>query len=207
MKRIKLVPVQFKMFGEMIGGIMSLIQGKKQKAAGEKKIAQSELLIPGAEDPEQRLAYEKLKSKADTMYSGSYASTLTDNLAESFAGIKEGAMSLASGGGSDVTALMKVGNQASGAFNDVLGSIENRATQYDAMSGAALDQIAQRKLELDLMKHQEKRYDGLTELQTGNANIAAGKAGIAGGVGGMMDTAATLGIGALKSGINKRKSE
>ena len=33
MKRIKLVPVQFKMFGEMIGGIMSLIQGKKQKAA------------------------------------------------------------------------------------------------------------------------------------------------------------------------------
>ena len=109
-------------------------------------------------------------------------------------------MSLASGGGADVTALMKVGGQASGAFNDVLGSLENRATQYDAMSGAALDQIAQRKLELDLMKHQEKRYDGLTELQTGNANIAAGKAGIASGVGGMMDTAATLGIGAIKSG-------
>ena len=37
MKRIKLVPVQFKMFGEMIGGIMSLVQGKKQKAAGEKR--------------------------------------------------------------------------------------------------------------------------------------------------------------------------
>ncbi len=207
MKRIKLVPVQFKMFGEMIGGIMSLIQGKKQKASGEKKIAQSELLMPAAEDSEQRLAYEKLANKADTMYSGAYASTLTDNLAENFAGIKEGAMSLASGGGSDVTALMKVGNQASGAFNDILGAVENRAVQYDSMANTALDHIAQRKLELQLMKHQEKRYDGVTELSAGNKNIAAGQAGIAGGVGQIMDTAATLGIGALKSGINKGKSE
>lgn len=203
MKKIILVPVKFKIFGEMIGGIMALVQGKKQKASGEKKIAQADLLIPGAEDVEQRLAYEKLKNKADTMYSGSYASTLTDNLAENFAGIKEGAMSLASGGGSDVTALMKIGNQASGAFNDVLGNIENRATQYDVMSGQALDQIAQRKLELQLLKHQEKRYDGVTETAAGNKNIDAGKAGIAAGVGGLVDTAATLGIGALKSKINK----
>lgn len=206
MKRIKLVPVQFKMFGELIGGIMSLVHGKKQKASGEKKIAQAELLMPPAEDSEQRLAYEKLSNKADTMYSGSYASTLTDKLAENFAGIKEGALSLASGGGSDITALMKVGNQVSGSFNDVLGAVENRAVQYDSMANTALDQIAQRKLELQLMKHQEKRYDGVTETAAGNKNIDAGQAGIAAGVGGIIDTAATLGIGAIKSGINKRKS-
>lgn len=174
-----------------------MAEGEQQKAQGRLKISQAESMIPAQEDPELRYNLSRIQRKRDSMYSGSYASSMKDNLDQTFANIKEGALTLASGGGADVNALLKAGGTVSQAYNDILGNIENRAFQYETMSQKQLDDIAQRKLELSLLRHQEKRYDGVTQLAAGNANVAAGQASMAGGFSSLVNTAfgAVGGIG------------
>lgn len=197
MKKVIILKISYRFLDQIIGGILGMAEGEQQKAQGRLKISQAESMIPAQEDPELRYNLSRIQRKRDSMYSGSYASSMKDNLDQTFANIKEGALTLASGGGADVNALLKAGGTVSQAYNDILGNIENRAFQYETMSQKQLDDIAQRKLELSLLRHQEKRYDGLTQLAAGNANVAAGQASMIGGFSSLANTAfgAVGGIG------------
>lgn len=203
MKKVIILNVSYRFLGELIGGILARKEGARQVEEGEKKISQAEGMIPGQEDPELRYNLSRIQRKRDSMYSGSYASSMKDNLDQTFANIKEGALTLASGGGADVNALLKAGGTVSQAYNDILGNIENRAFQYETMSQKQLDDIAQRKLELSLLRHQEKRYDGVSEVAAGRANLAAGTASIAGGVDGAINTV----IGGMTAGLYRNKNQ
>lgn len=195
------IKISYRALGTIIAGIIAGRKGKKQEAEGRQKIAQSEQLIPEEVDGEQRLALNRIQRKTDSYNSGSFASSMYDELNQNYANVTEGALSLASGGGSDVTALLRQGKTAGQAFNQVLGAVENKGMAYENEAQRQLEAITQRRLELQLLKHQEKRYDGQTMLQAGLQNQAAGNATIAAGV---EDAVSTV-LGIFKMGSGKSK--
>ena len=196
MKRLFL-KVNYRFLGSLIGGIMAIKNGKEQESSGKQKIAQSDKLMPLEEDPEQRLAYANIRKKADSYQSGSFASSMRDDLDNNYANINEGILSLASGGGADATALMRQGKTASQAYNALTGTLEQKGLALEQQANTQLGDLLQRELELKLMKHQEKRYDGQTELAAGLQNQNAGMASI----GSAVDSVANIGIAALTGGI------
>ena len=192
MKRLFL-KVNYGFLGSLISGIMAIKNGKRQEASGKKKIQESDALMPENEDPEQRMNYALTRKKADAYQTGSFASSMQDDLDNNFANMTEGALSLASGGGADATALMRQGKTASQAYNTLTGTLEQKGSALDLQADNQLGDLLQRTLELNLMKHQEKRYDGQTELAAGLQNKNAGMASI----GSAVDSVANIGISAL----------
>lgn len=197
MKRLFL-RVNYGFLGSLIGGILALKNGKEQEASGKKKIQESDALMPENEDPEQRMNYALTRKKADAYQTGSFASSMKDDLDNNFANMTEGALSLASGGGADATALMRQGKTASQAYNTLTGTLEQKGSVLDAQADNQLGDLLQRTLELNLMKHQEKRYDGQTELAAGLQNKNAGMASIGSAVDSVANMGLSMGLSAIK---------
>ena len=139
------------------------------------------------------------------MYSGSYASALSDNMKQQHANMQQGALSLASGGGADVTAMMRSGNMIGQNFNQTIGALEQQGFQYEQESQRRLEDIVQRQLELNLMKHQEKRYDANSMIAAGDMQKNAGSAAIMSGMDSMVNTAVSLGTGAFSSMLKRKE--
>lgn len=146
---MRILSLNYKGLASIIMGAVQMRKGAKKAERGKKMLVESDKLFPEYENQEQRFNLNRIQSKRDSMYSGSYASTLMDNLNQNYANVTEGAMSLGSGGGSDVTALMQQGKTASQAFNQVLGLTEKLGFDYEQEANKQLGDIVQRKLELE----------------------------------------------------------
>lgn len=189
---MRILSLNYKGLASIIMGAVQMRKGAKKAERGRKMLVESDKLFPEYENQEQRFNLNRIQSKRDSMYSGSYASTLMDNLNQNYANVTEGAMSLGSGGGSDVTALMQQGKTASQAFNQVLGLTEKLGFDYEQEANKQLGDIVQRKLELELMKHQEKRYDANSLIAAGETQNNAGAAAVLQGVEDIKDTAMSV---------------
>ena len=119
--------------------------------------------------------------------------------------MQQGALSLASGGGADVTAMMRSGNMIGQNFNQTIGALEQQGFQYEQESQRRLEDIVQRQLELNLMKHQEKRYDANSMIAAGDMQKNAGSAAIMSGMDSMVNTAVSLGTGAFSSMLKRKE--
>lgn len=195
-----------KFLGSLIGGIIQRKQGIKKANEGRKLLSESDNYFPALEDAEQRGALNRIRARANNLYSGSYASALSDNMKQQYANMQQGALSLASGGGADVTAMMRSGNMIGQNFNQTIGALEQQGFQYEQESQRRLEDIVQRQLELNLMKHQEKRYDANSMIAAGDMQKNAGSAAIMSGMDSMVNTAVSMGTGAFKSMLNKKNN-
>lgn len=183
--------------GSLISGIVAKRTGERQTAEGKRHIANSEDIFPENENFEQRLFLNGLEKKTKGYYTGSMASSLTDELEKSFSSVKEGALSLASGGGADVTSLMRNNSAQKEAFNGILGTLEGKGLARDQMNEALLDKISQRSLDLDLLRFQNERYEGQRLLQSGEQNKMAGQSAFASFGDQLFDIGATMGLSAI----------
>lgn len=203
---MKKIFLQYKGLGSIIAGAIMAHRGKKKEKEGKKLLAESDKLIPDDTDQEQRFALNRIQSKRDSLYSGSYASTLLDDLNQNYANMTEGALSLASGGGADVTALLRQGKTASQAFNQTIGALEQQGFSYEQEAQRQLENIIQRKLEIGLLKHQEKRYDANSMIAAGDAQRNAGIAAASAGVDDMINTAISVVTGGMVKHKNNEAS-
>lgn len=199
---MKVLVLQYKGLASMIMGAVQARKGKKKAAEGRNLLSQSEQLRPDEVDTQSRLSLNRIQAKRDSMYSGSYASTLTDGLNESYAALTEGALSLASGGGADVNALLKQSKSAGQAVNNIIGQVENNALAYETEAQRQLESIQQRQLELQLLNHQQKRYDANAMIAAGDAQQMAGQAAA---VQGFEDTVNT-GLSLMTGGMLNKKA-
>lgn len=186
------------MLADLIGGIISTRKGNKQIAEGEKSLELAKSKFPDFSDNRELVLLDELERKSDSYYTGSKASLIKDDIGSGFASVKEGALSLASGGGADVNSLIGISNSQSNAYNNALSFFEERGVQRDAMEQSLLSDIVQKELELRLLDYSNERYKGESLVSAGEQNKEAGKSAITGFFSDLED----LGMSFLSGGLS-----
>jgi len=171
MKNLKFFPI---CDGGIIGGIFGGITGIAQMIGGAVRNAKANKIKPPLEDSEQRSNYIDILRKSRGYETGSAVSRILGNIGIGEATADAGIVSAGGGdGGATLQALIRTNRNTGSAYNEALSVAEQNSKFYQGMATSVLDQIAQRKLELQM-------YDYATEKAGAQAMFAAGSDNLAG---------------------------
>jgi len=154
----------------MAVGIGQMIAGAVQKKKAEK-------LMPGMEDPEQRAELEDVKQRMASATSGTDAMTAA-NLRNVAQGTAQTQNTIARNTGGDVggtvSAMLQSQRTGDSSANQVYGQARQQLPYFMTMKNSMLNNIAQRKLELGLLKHNQVQAQAEANKKSGFGNLMQG---------------------------------
>jgi len=169
---------------------ISMAVGLGQMIAGAVQKKKAEKLMPGMEDPEQRAELEDVKQRMASATSGTDAMTAA-NLRNVAQGTAQTQNTIARNTGGDVggtvSAMLQSQRTGDSSANQVYGQARQQLPYFMTMKNTMLNNIAQRKLELGLLKHNQVQAQAEANKKSGFGNLMQGVMSSvgAGGKGGM----------------------
>jgi len=161
-----------------VSGITSLVQ----QIQANKLKKKADAAFPELVDPNQAGYLAELNQKRRSIETGADFAAGMQSVNATQAGTNE-AITRAAGGDVSGTmqALLQAQAGASAAKNQVLAQGQNQQMQYNTLYGDLLDQIAGRKMNLQLMRSQQTRAEWAAKQKAANQNFM----GFIGGAPGM----------------------
>jgi hypothetical protein len=154
--------------------------GLFQTIKGNRMRKKADALQPQAEDPEQRLRLARLKRRRDELENKGFQ-TVNEQLQNLQ---KQTVVNIRRMGGGSGASIAGAAKSAKG-IAEIMGKLgvqaRGMAEQVDTKVGAATDMIAQRKLELQLLRQSKLEARAEQLRKAGGQNLAAGVAAIAKG--------------------------
>lgn len=169
-------------------GIIQSIQAKKLKDRANSA-------FPDLVDPSQAAFLSELGQKKKSLDTGSAFATGMQNIDATQAGTNE-AITRASGGdtGATMQALLQGQRVAGDSKNAVIAQGQNQQLAYTQMYQGMLDQIAARKLQLQMQRSQQAQAEWAAKQKSASQNLMTGIAGFSG--------AGSPGMSGAKAGEN-----
>ena len=137
----------------------------------------AEKLMPGMEDPEQRAELEDVKQRMASATSGTDAMTAA-NLRNVAQGTAQTQNTIARNTGGDVggtvSAMLQSQRTGDSSANQVYGQARQQLPYFMTMKNSMLNNIAQRKLELGLLKHNQVQAQAEANKKSGFGNLMQG---------------------------------
>lgn len=187
-------------------GAMGLGMGLIQTIQAKKLKDRADSAFPDLVDPSQAAFLSELGQKRKSLDTGSAFATGMQNIDASQAGTNE-AITRASGGdtGATMQALLQGQRVAGDSKNAVLAQGQGQQLAYTQMYQGMLDQIAARKLQLQMQRSQQAQAEWAAKQKSASQNLMTGIAGFSGagspGMSGAQSTN-TAAAGNAGSGLN-----
>lgn len=137
-------------------GIASGVKARKDRKKAEAAEREKEKLTPEGEDYEQRLFFNELKRKALGYETGSASQAQLNELRNIMSSASDAVVESGSGGTTDMLALLKSQANIGNAYNKVLAQNEQMSLAYSQLAQGELANIAQRKLDLQMLQRTEQ---------------------------------------------------
>jgi hypothetical protein len=144
---------------------MALQQGIK----GRKLKKEAEAAMPAPEDPEQRRRLNRFDRMARAAQTGTLSSTRREKKSKAFAGATSRAMK-AGGGRGGFKKMLELFNQSMQSDNDADRAV---GMKYEDMANKSAGEMSQRKLDIQMQKHDEKSAEAAQALQASRQNLSA----------------------------------
>jgi hypothetical protein len=156
---------------------ISMAVGLGQMIAGAAQKKKAEKLMPGMEDPEQRAELEDVKQRMASATSGTDAMTAANlRNVDQCTAQTQNAISRNTGGdvGGTVSAMLQSQRTGDASANQVYGQARQQLPYFMTMKNSMLNNIAQRKLELGLLKHNQVQAQAEANKKSGFGNLMQG---------------------------------
>lgn len=162
-------------------GAMGLGMGLIQSIQAKKLKDRADSAFPDLVDPSQAAFLSELGQKRKSLDTGSAFATGMQNIDASQAGTNE-AITRASGGdtGATMQALLQGQRVAGDSKNAVLAQGQGQQLAYTQMYQGMLDQIAARKLQLQMQRSQQAQAEWAAKQKSASQNLMTGIAGFSG---------------------------
>lgn len=167
--------------GAAIGAGLNLATSLLQGLQANKQKKQANAAMPELQDPNQAAFLTELNQKRRSLETGADYAGAMGAINSTTAGTQE-AISRNTGGdvGGTIQALLQAQSSGNTAKNNVLSNAANEQLQYNSMYGGLLNQIAARRLQLQMYNSQQNRAEWAKMQQNANQNAMAGITGAAG---------------------------
>lgn len=156
--------------GSAAGGLTQGIFG----AAGQRK---ADRMMPQEVDPAQARLLEEARRKARQAEAGTDAVTQTNiREAEQLGEATKSDLAKITGGnvGATIDAMLKAQRMTGKNINSALAQGSQRALGFGNMASTLVNEIAQRRADLQMIKASQQRAQAAQNLQTGMQNLQAG---------------------------------
>lgn len=162
-------------------GAMGLGMGLIQSIQAKKLKDRADSAFPDLVDPSQAAFLSELGQKRKSLDTGSAFATGMQNIDASQAGTNNSIVQ-ASGGdtGATMQALLQGQRVAGDSKNAVLAQGQNQQLAYTQMYQGMLDQIAARKLQLQMQRSQQAQAEWAAKQKSASQNLMTGIAGFSG---------------------------
>jgi len=149
-------------------GAYQLNEARKNKKAAEAN-------MPQGVDPQQAAFADELNQKRESINTGSAYAAGMNEADQGQASANSGIVN-ATGGDvqGTVDALIKAQRASGEQRNNILAQGDASQRFYTGMYGSMVDKIAQRKLELQLLRHNQNMAEWATNRKAGMANLMGG---------------------------------
>ena len=171
--------------GQIIEGVIKGLFGTGQMISGAVKNKQAKKLVPPEIDNTQVDMLDNMRRLRMGYQTGSEASQYKNLIGQGLANSINA--SIAAGGGNTGATLAAIGNaqaSAQGAYNSVVAALEKNRLAALQMEDTQVDQIAQRKLDIQMAKYLQKLGEAKDDQKRGQENMMSGLSDIAMGVAG-----------------------
>lgn len=157
--------------------VFSLATGGIQAIQAHKLKKEAAAAMPGFNDPMQMAFLSQLNQQRRSLDTGSAYAAGMNAIGASTAGADQGILQAGAGNvGGTIQGLLQAQRVGSDQQNQVLANGEQQNMQYNNMYGELLDKVAGRKLQLQLLNHNELMGQWATKQKAASSNIMAGLA-------------------------------
>ena len=172
---------------ELIGGILSSVQGARQEREAKRLEAESKRFKPPSEDIEERGFLNELNRKRRAIATGTAYQNTATNIGQQLANTNQGILRASGGaGGAAISGMTRAGRAAGQSLGDITAQGQQLEMGYTGMAGQLLQRIASRKAELQLNDYQRLLGQSEQSRAAGQYNKNAGTSAIIGaGVSGL----------------------
>jgi hypothetical protein len=167
--------------GAVAGAGLGLATGLIQNIKANKAKRAADSALPQLVDPNQAAYLAEINQKRKSVDTGADFAGVMSNVDATTAGTQD-AMVRAGGGdvGGTMQALLQAQQQGSAAKNQTIAGGQAQQAQLNQVYGNMLDQMAARKLQLEMLNSQQNRAEWAAGAQKGSQNVMAGLTGAAG---------------------------
>ena len=159
----------------MASGVFKSVMGISQLIAGAVQNKKAEKLAPSEVDPTQTSMLDTMRRLRKNYKSGSEAAVHRNTINNGLATVSNKATSFAGGNtGSLLSALGEAQSMASNAYNDMTANLEKNRLAALSLEDQQTDEIAQRKLDVRMMKYLQQKGQATSNLKAGQQNWSAG---------------------------------
>src|SRR5690242_1359903 len=166
---------------ELIGGIFSSIQGKRQEREAAALEQEAKKFKPPAEDMEERGFLNDLNRKRRAIATGTAYQNTATNIGQQLANTNQGILRASGGaGGAAIAGMGRAQRAASQSLGDVTAQGQQLEMGYTGMAQQLLNRIASRKAELQLNDYQRLLGQAEQLRGAGQYNNNAGQSSMIG---------------------------
>lgn len=161
--------------GQAIGAGISLATSLVQGIQAAKLKRKADSAMPEMVDPNQAAFLSELNQKRKSIETGADFAGAMDQIDATTAGTNE-AITRNTGGdvGGTIQALLQSAGSANNAKNNVIAQGQQQQMAYNNMYGGLLNQIAARRMQLQMYNSQQARGEWAKKQQAANQNFQAG---------------------------------
>lgn len=168
--------------GQMASGVFKSAMGIGQLIGGAVQNKKANGMVPQEVDPSQVSMLDVFRRLRKGYTTGSEASSYKDTINEGLAGAEDTAAAYAGGNtGTLAATLSNAGARAGSAYNTLVGSLEKNRLAALGMEDQQTDDIAQRKLDIQMMKYLQMKGQATSNMKAGQQNWMAGAEEFGGG--------------------------
>lgn len=168
--------------GQMASGVFKSVMGIGQLIAGGVQNKKAKGMEPQEVDPTQTSMLDTFRRLRKGYQTGSEAASYRDTINTGLSSITSKAAAYSGGNtGSMLATLTGAQSSADTAYNQLAGGLEKNRLATLAMEDQQTDDIAQRKLDIQMMKYLQMKSQATSNMKAGQQNWMAGVEEFAGG--------------------------
>lgn len=161
--------------GQMASGVFKSVMGIGQLIGGAVQNSKANKMVPSETDPTQTAMVDVFRKMRKTYQTGSEASSYRNTINEGLA-TNASRIAMMSGGNTGAAISGLAGAQAASqdAYGSIASNLEKNRIQALAMEDQQIDDIAQRRLDIQMMKYLQKKTNAMSNIKSGQQNWMAG---------------------------------
>lgn len=161
--------------GQMASGVFKSVMGIGQIIGGAVQNKKAEKMVPSEVDPTQTAMVDVFRRMRKGYMTGTEAGQYSNILNTGLASNANRIVALSGGNtGSALNALSSAQAGAQEAYGNLAGNLEKNRFTALAMEDQQIDDIAQRRLDVQMMKYLQKKTQAMSNLKAGQSNWIAG---------------------------------
>ncbi len=168
--------------GQMASGVFKSVMGIGQLIGGAVQDKKADKIVPQEVDPSQTNMLDTFRRLRKGYQTGSEAASYRDTINTGLSGAENKIAAYAGGNtGSLLASLTGAQAGADSAYNTTAATLEKNRIAALGMEDQQTDDIAQRRLDIQMMKYLQKKTQAQSNIKTGQQNWGAGVEEFAGG--------------------------